>query len=238
MSKLSPSTFIETGATRLVEVGHVLRQDSTGRAWRYSLAGASALVRGKLNVSATFDAQRIDLSFAVAPAVGDKDVSVTIGTGDAAANDYRDGYLVVQDGSGEGRMYPIEGHPAITASTAGTFDLKEAIDTLGAVSETGVDLHKNFYDGVVISVADQADPIAGVANVAVSAAEYGWVQTYGPCSVLMDEGIAAGLAVTIGSAVVGAVEGADGAGEPIVGKMGQVAGIDTEYQLVDLTIRA
>lgn len=233
---LSPSTPFKMGSSPLVELGAKYTQDSTGRVWHYAQAGASNLSRGKLAVVATQDAQREDLSFSVAPAIGDKIVNVTIGTGNAAANDYKDGWLVVQDGTGEGRAYPIEGHDAITASTAGKFYLKEAIDTAGALAETGVDLIKNKYDDIVISVTDQADVPVGVPNVAITATYYGWVQTYGACSVLMDEAVVTGLLLTIGSGVAGAVEAQDAAGEPIVGIMGPNAGVDTEYQLVYLTL--
>lgn len=238
MNVLTPSTFTETGATKLVELGHRMTEDSTGRVWRYSLAGGSTLARGKLNVQNTIDAQRIDLSIAVANAIGDKQLSVTIGTGNATADFFQDGWLVVQDGLGEGRAYPIEGHDAITASTAGIFKLKEALDTVSAVSAANIDLHRSIYAGVVISVADQADLPVGIANVAITNAEYGWIQTYGPCAALMDEAIAAGAALTIGSSTVGAVEMNDAAGEALVGHIAGVAGIDTEYQMIDLCIRA
>ena len=238
MNTLSPSLFTETGATRLVAVGHRLTEDSTGRVWRYAKAGGANLSRGKLTVAATVDAQRINLSFATAPAVGAKTVSVTIGTGAAAANDYRDGWLVVQDGGGEGRAYPIEGHDAITASTAGDFDLMEAIDTLGVISETNVDLLKNFYDGAVISTLDQADLVLGIPNVAITTAEFGWIQTYGPCAALQDEAPANGVALTIGTGVSGAVEMNDAAGEAFIGHVAGTAGVDTEYQLIDLVLRA
>lgn len=239
MTPLSPSSFLETGATKITSLGHVQREDSTGRAWRYALAGGSTLARGKIAVAATVDAQRINLSFATAPLAGARVASVTIGTGNAAKNDFQDGWLVVQDGTGEGRAYPIEGHDAITASTAGNFLLKEAIDTLGATGETNVDLIKNFYSGLVISVTDQDDLAAGVPNVAITNAQYGWVQTYGPCSVLMDEAVTNGSAVVIGTGVAGAVEAFDfDSGEVQIGVVAGTAGVDTEYQLVDLLIKA
>lgn len=237
MNNLTPSTYTETGSVKLVELGHPYRQDSTGRSWRYSLAGGTTIARGKLMVQATVDAQRIDLSFAVAPAVGAKEASVTIGTGAATADFFQDGWLVVQDGTGEGRAYAIEGHDAIGASSAGVFKLKEAIDTAGAVSQVNVDLHRNIYAGVVISVSDQADLPVGIPTVAITNAEYGWVQTWGPAAVLMDEAIVAGGALTIGSSVAGAVELLDAAGEPLVGTMAGVAGIDTEYQMIDLCLK-
>lgn len=238
MNTLSPSLFTETGATKLIELGHRMSEDSTGRVWRYALAGGSNLGRGKLAVQSTVDAQRINLSFSVAPAVGAKEVSVTIGTGAATRNFFQDGWLVNQDGTGEGRAYPIEGHDAISASTAGIFKLKEAIDTAGATAEANVDLLRNQYAGAVISVTDQADYALGVPNVAITAAEYGWIQTYGPCAVWFDEAVTNGLAVTIGTGTAGQVEALDGAGEAQIGVVAGTAGVDTEYQLVDLCIKA
>jgi hypothetical protein len=176
------------------------------------------------------------MSFQTAPSVGDTEVKVTLGATAATANQYKDGYLVVQDGTGEGRAYAVEGHGAADASATLTVYLKEAIDTAGALSEANVDLIKNRWDDVVISVADQADPVVGVPNVAIPTTEYGWIQTGGPCAVLMDEAITAGATVTTGSSVAGAVEAKDGAGEPIVGHMGPQAGVDTEYQLVYLSV--
>jgi len=238
MTPLSPSLVTEIGTVKLIQLGAVKREDSTGRSWRYSLAGGTTLGRGKLAVAATVDAQRINLSFATAPAAGDKDVSVTIGTGAATANDYQDGWMVVQDGTGEGRAYQIEGHGAITASTAGTFKLKDPIDTAGALAETNVDLIKNFYSGLVISVTDQDDLNAGVPNVAITNACYGWVQTYGPCAVWMDEAVTNGNMVSAGTSVAGSLEQYDyDSGEAIVGVIAGTAGVDAEYQLVDLSIK-
>ena len=233
---LSPSTPFEISSTQQVALGHRYAQDSTNRVWFYSEAGASTLDRGKLAVAATVDAQRINLSFSVAPAIGDTEVSVTIGSGNAAANDFRDGYLVVQDGLGEGRFYPIEGHGAITASTVGKIKLREAIDTVSAITVANVDLLKNKYKDLVISVADQADPVAGFPNVSITADYFGWTQTWGPCSVWFDEAVVAGAALTIGTGTVGQVEMLDAAGEPLLGHVGMNAGVDTEYQLVNLCI--
>lgn len=237
MNKLSPSQFTETGTVRLVELGHKLTQDSTGRVWSYARAGGSDLDRGKLTVSADQDAQRVNLSFAVAPAVGDKEVSVTIGTGNASANDYQDGWLVVQDGTGEGRAYPIEGHDAITASTAGLFRLKEEIDTAGALSESNVDLIKNRYDDIVAAPgSDNLDVAAGVPTVAIGDTEYGWVQTWGPAAVWQDETSGVGAAMSTGDETAGTSDTRGAAEDPLIGHQGPQGGVETEYQLMYLTI--
>ena len=236
MNTLSPSFFDETGTARLIELGHKQTQDSTGRVWAYARSGGGSIARGVMTVSADQNAQRVNLSFSVAPAVGDKEVSVTIGTGNATANDYQDGFLVVQDGTGEGRAYPIEGHDAITASTAGVFKLKEAIDTAGALAETNVDLIKNRYDDIVIGPgSDNLDVPTGVPTVALTTLYYGWVQVWGPCAVWQDETAGVGAALTVGDETAGTADTA-AAGDPPVGINGPQGGVETEYQLVYLQI--
>ena len=238
MNTLSPSLFTQTGATKLIELGHRMTEDSTGRVWRYTLAGASTIGRGKIAVQATVDAQRINLGFSTAPAIGDKKATILLGTGAATRNFFQDGWLVVQDGLGEGRAYPIEGHDAIGASTAGVFKLKEALDTVSAVTVANVDILRNQYAGAVISVTDQADYVLGFPNVAITNAEYGWVQTYGPCAVWFDEAVANGAGLTTGTAVAGSVEMIDASGEILLGHVAGTAGVDDEYQMVDLSIKA
>jgi len=234
---LSPSTPFEMGSTQLVEVGAKYAQDSTGRVWHYAKAGGATIARGVMTASADQDAQRVNLSFATAPAVGDMEVSVTIGTGAATANDYKDGFLVVQDGTGEGRAYPIEGHGAITASTAGTFLLKEPIDTAGALAETNVDLIKNRYADIVITPgSDNLDIGTGVPQVAITTLYYGWVQTWGACAVWQDETSGVGASLATGDETAGTVDTVGTVGDSFVGVQGPQGGVETEYQLAYLMI--
>jgi len=232
---LASNAFYKTGAVELYRVGQRY-SDSQGRVFRYAKAGAVNLSRGKLCVAPTVVANHINLSWATAPAIGDRVVSITLGATAATVDQYKGGMLVVQDGTGEGRAYPIEGHAAADSSGTITLTLAETIDTAGVASETGCDLIANPGRGAVISVTDQADQAVGVPVVAIAAGEFGFIQTGGPASVLMDEAITNGLALTIGTGVAGAVEALDAAGEQQVGVMAGTAGVDTEYQLVELTI--
>ena len=233
---IAPSAPYESGATKEVSLGQRYR-DAYGRVFRYALAGGTTLARGKINVAADVVGNHTNMSFASAPAVNSTSVIVTLGGTAATADQYQDGWLVVQDGGGEGRAYPIEGHGA-QATTTGDLEvfLKEKLDTLGIISESNVDLIKNRYDGVVISAADQDDPVLGVNIVSITNAEYGWIQTWGPCSVLMDETLGVGSAVELGESTVGSVQTSDGVESYEVGIMGPQSGVDTEYQLVYLTI--
>jgi len=207
-----------------------------GRIFRYVKAGAVALDRAKLVVAPTVVANHLNMSFAAAPAIGDKQVTVTLGATAATADQYAGGELIVQDGTGEGRSYPVEGNLAADSAGTCTVYLKERIDTAGALSETNVDLIASPYNGVVISATDQADMAIGVPAVVVAASKYAWVASGGRTSVLADEAVAVGLPVTIGTGVAGAVEAKDGAGEQEVGIAHGTAMVDTEYQSVFLTI--
>jgi hypothetical protein len=96
-------------------------------------------------------------------------------------------------------------------------------------------LDKNPWSAAVISVTDQADMPVGIPNVTITAAYYGWLQTKGVCSAFADESITAGLSLTTGTGVAGALEALDAAGEPLVG-VALVAGVDDEYRAVSLMI--
>lgn len=207
-----------------------------GRVFHYASADSTGADRGKLLVSETQDAQHVDLSFQTAPAVGDVQVKVTLGSNAVTADQYKDGWFVVQDATGEGRAYPIEGHAAADASATATFDLKEAIDTAGALAETNVDLIRNLYSSVQLSVADQADVPVGVAIVAATASYFGWVQTWGACAVWHDEADPIGDTLTIGGATAGQVEQADASDEPTIGLQGPTAAGVADYQLVYLKL--
>jgi hypothetical protein len=207
-----------------------------GKLYRYAKAGGSNLAKGKLVVAPDPVANHIDLAPVAAYAIGTTTIQLTLGATAATADQYKGGSMVIQDGTGEGRSYYIEGNTAAGSAGTITVYLREGIDTAMVVANTKVDLLASDYNGVVISATDQADRALGVPNVAITAAYYGWIQTMGNCSVLMDEAVAVGLALTIGTGVAGAVEALDGAGEQDLGVVSQTAGVDTEYQNVWLHI--
>lgn len=205
-----------------------------GRVYRYAKAAGTALAPGKLCVAATPVANHENITVAAAVAVGETTVTATLGATAATAGDYDGGYMVVNDADGEGIAYQIKHSSAADSGGVITIELEDTV-RVALTTSSQVSLQKNLYKDVVISAADQADCAVGVPNVDVTANYYFWLQTGGTCSVLADEAITQGLAVTIGSSVVGAVEGLDGAGEQQVG-IAITAGVDTEYRAVRLTL--
>lgn len=215
-------------------------EDAFGRVWHYAEA-ASAVGRGKLALTALSDSNDENLSFQTAPAIGDKTVKVTLGGSALTLNEYKDGWFVVQDGTGEGRAYRIEGNDAQTSTTGtGVIYLSEEIDTAGALSESNVDLVHNRYDDLrVDSDQGQTDTAAGVPICVggLGASEFGYVQTWGAASVWRDAAETLGNQLTLGATTgTGQVEAFDAVGEPIVGRGGPVEGVAGEYQLAYLEI--
>lgn len=205
-----------------------------GRLWRFAKNGAVALSPGKLTVNADVDSDVVNKTVARTYAAGVTEVIID-SAGAVAADFYKDGYLTINDATGEGYSYPVVGNTVTTGAAELTVYLKEPTKTALTIDVSEATLTQNDYDGLLITIADQADFAAGVPNAAVTAAYYHWTQVGGTCAVLADEAIAKGLTLTIGSSTVGSVEALDAAGEPQVG-VATMAMVDTEYQPCRLQI--
>jgi len=222
-----------------------------GRVYYYAVnTTANTLTRAQLLVAPTFVANHTDQAVTAATDLqaGNSTAIVTIGATAVVADEYKEGWLCVTDGTGEGFMYKIRNHPAHAGSGTFTARLYDPIQVSTAAAATLTLLYNRFRNPQ-ISVTDQLDLLAGVPNVTVSSgsttSQYFWVQTWGECLLLQDENITtAGQALTIGTGTAGAVEEDDTATtvsqEPIVGYIingtGAAASIDGEHQPVFLTI--
>jgi hypothetical protein len=205
-----------------------------GRVYRYAQAGGATLAPGKINVAATVDANATNKTIARTYDSGVSTVVFDAG-GTIVANAYAEGYLTINDATGEGVSYAVGGHTGITGAGEIVVDLEEPTATALTIDVSEASLTKNPWDDIVVSIADQLDMAVGIANVSLTTLYYGWIQTRGVCSALADESYAIGQNLTIGSSVVGALEANDAAGEQNVG-VAIVAGVDTEYREVFLTI--
>jgi hypothetical protein len=238
---ISNQAVSEVSATRKMEVG-TLVETPDGSKFRYAVANASVdLVAANLMVAADPIANhgnRLIDDVVTAPAIGDSKVTLrSIGATALTFDQYQDGYLVTQDGTGEGFKYQIQGHKAYDASSDNvTIDLRDKIE-VALVAASEVTLEYNPYAQVVISATDQADLALGIAHraVDVSVARYFFIQTGGPCVVWADEAFASGTSLTIGTGTAGQVEAADAVAEPVIG-LAMRLGVDGEHTLAFLTI--
>jgi hypothetical protein len=234
MGILSAINVREIDSVKQHELGFKYYDPISRGTYRYMRAGAVALAPGKIVINPDVNSDAIDKTVARTYAVGAKSIVVDV-AGTIVLDAYAEGTFTVNDATGEGQTYRVVGNTGVTGAGEITVNLAEPITVALTKDVSEYCLAANDYNGVLISIADQADVVMGVPTVTVTAAYYGWIQTGGVCSVLADEAVAKGLALTTGSSVVGAVEAADAAGEMVIG-VALEALVDTEYRRVKLTI--
>lgn len=186
---------------------HVLGEkilSSDGRAFRYAKAGAVTLVSGTL-LQAPIEVTAHQNLTPTAAAAGATSVTVALGATAATANQYAGGYVVVTVTPDLGQMYLISSHPAAALSTSLTLQLSDPIVTAWTTA-TRVDLVANQYNGVLINPTTATSDPVGVALTAITAGNFGWVQTGGLASILADGTITVGTSVDASNGVAGAVE--------------------------------
>lgn len=229
--EVSVQTVTSESSTKQEKLGSRVRTPD-GREFVYAQDSGSGQTAGQLAVNADEVANHVNIAVAAAAAIGDTKVSVTLGATAATADQYGDGYLVVNDANGEGQTVPIAGHAAIASAGTGTIVLAEPL-TQALTTSSQVQLVQPW--STKTSVADQADRAVGVPAIDVTASYYHWTQVKGHAAVLADEAVTKGLALTIGSSVAGAVEAADLVGEQVIG-VAEQALVDTEYRVAYLNI--
>lgn len=204
-----------------------------GRSFRYCQAGASALVPGKLYQAPAQVTNHQDLVPAAA-AAGATSVTVTLGATAVAANQYAGGYMVVTVTPGQGYQYLISSHPAADASATLELTLSDPIQ-VALTTSSNVDLVSNPFKGVIINPTTASSCVAGVAVYPVAAGEYGWLQTGGVATCLVDDQtITVGTNVAASNQAAGAIEPATGV-QQIIGRA-VTGGATTEYVAVELLL--
>lgn len=170
---------------------------SDGRRFRYALCGSTATVAGSLYQSAATLTNHDNLALAAA-AIGATQLTVTLGATAVTANQYAGGLLTVDTTPGIGYSYFILSHPAAALSATCVFTIEAPGVIVALTTDSRVTLTPNPYSGVIITAATTLTgaPV-GVAPYIISASQYGWLQTKGPCGV-----ICASTAIIVGALAV------------------------------------
>jgi hypothetical protein len=239
-----------------------------GRVFYYASNGAVAVTEGELMMISGHvrhaDHDNTALTATGAVGIGTTTIifsETDLDTTDIMENEYADGFLWVNDVTGEGQSFKIVGHERIDASGSANrrIELATPVRTaLGATSQ--VSFSRNSYDRIIQTSTSAAEFVVGVcgaggltASTAIATdvtttevattTYFGWVQTWGAASVRIG-GTTAEAAPVMSGTAAGEVEawtGSTGATPPLdfaqVGVVMGLAAADTEYQLVDLRIR-
>jgi hypothetical protein len=179
-----------------------------GRFYRYALAGAADLVVGNALQSRVEDTDHDNVTVR-ATAKGARSLLITTGSGGGAldADEYKDGFAVIDTTPGLGYLYKISGHAAVSASTNGELFLADNEEVQVALTtDSKITLVANPYSKVIQSPVTTATgvPVGGAIYIIV-AAQYGWIQSGGLGAALIYQTPAAGQPVTITSAVAGSL---------------------------------
>ncbi len=205
------------------------------RVFRYAKCGGSNLAAGKMTQAPAPVANHKNIAWASGGAAGSKTVTLTLGATAATANQYADGYLHVNDATGEGQCYRIKSHPAANASATLELTLYDEIVTALA-SGSECTLTANKYNGLIVAPNGGLTSIViGVPLITVTANYYMWVQTKGPAPVLTQGTVVIGQKVGLG----GTADGACGPiGDDVTDIWGRVLQVNasTEYSLIDLIL--
>lgn len=183
-----------------------IAESADGRAFRYSQAGASNLAAGLVNVAPARLANHSNIAVAVDTAAGARKVTVTLGATAATQDQYKHGYLVVNDGAGVGVAYCITGNAAAASGTSCDVYLEEAVAISLTAASSKVSLQPSAFSGAIVHPGSSTAFLAsGSNNVAVAAGSYFWSQVRGVASVLSDGVIAKGVeSVLTTNAIAGA----------------------------------
>ena len=272
MSGFSYSTPLQAGTEKAESSGRKhpigtrgITRD--GRVFYYGKAG-EAVNAGSLCMMAQFaGASQINIAVNKPPfaayAVGDRVIKVanTTKAGTWAANDFANGYIMAEATTAAavvGVTYQIKSNTArATSNSTLTFTLYEG-DEVAIALTTNSRVHINpnpYFEFEAWDIDDIDGPPVGVATHTFTINYYGWLQTWGPCSVKYD--IGGSTKAVLGFAGIPAgTSGADGAIErvhdtgttvainlvqqrlPVIGRfMGSSTYNDGRQAQFDLTIR-
>jgi len=217
---------------------------SADRTFRYAKSGASTISRGKLQAAPAPKTNHHNVAVAAAAAVGDTTITVTLGATAAVANEYNEGFVVVNDVDGEGIAYQIASHPAASSSASLTLRLADPIAVALTTSSEVTLVHNKFNAVVEASTATRR--AAGVPLVTTTADDFVWLVSQGISPILADGAVAVGNAIVISDSVAGAVEQQDVFvnatdatrldAKTVVGRANILALVDTEYRPAILAI--
>ena len=203
---LGASAF-DFGSTQLHALGSK-GEAAGGRKFRYAKAGGTALVVGNALQAPAEDADHDDVAVR-ATAAGATDLLITTGASGGAldADEYAEGWAVIDTTPGLGYMYRIKNHAAISASTNGTLVLEDDDAVQVALTTSSkVTLVKNPYKAVIqCPVTTATNTCVGGAVSAITAAYFGWIQTGGPGAALIAGTPAKGQPVTSTSSAAGSL---------------------------------
>lgn len=233
-----PNPYAES-STQLFPLGTKMIQGE--RVWRYAKAGAAITISAPVQGAAhAHGEQDDDIVVAAASAIGVYTVTLTSTANlDTAPNnvadDFAEGYLVVNDAAGEGQCYKIKSNEALVTTGNSIFTLYDPL-IIALTTSSQVGLARNPYYRAIMTAAVVTGLPLGVAQHAVTDAYYFWLQSGGPAAVDMHAAAAVGDPISVGTTAAKGDPAAAFATETVIGFALTPGITDGEKCLVFLTL--
>ena len=229
-------------ATQLFPLGSVLNWGD--RVFRYAQVDG-AITAGLCVQQPIIVANHTQMSATDAYAITTSETTVisieTAGDTDLTENQYKEGYLYVNDGTGQGQSWKIKSHPAHDHSADASCEITvygKVSTALVASGTSQLSLMENPYKDVIVAPVAETGAVVGVTNIDMTDDYYGWIQTKGPKAVLAASTLVLGHnAVRNDTTTAGAVMADNG--DDLVQEIGTVMAsvvVDSEYCMIDLNI--
>lgn len=187
-------------------------RDGHGRAWRYIKNGSTALAVALMSAAEATNGDVKDITqTGYTTAIGDKRIRALFTTTNGILDDELvDGFLTVNSSTGLGHAYAIAGNKYITGDTVVDIQLYEPIRLATSVTSVFTFTKNKHRDVEVATVSTADSPVVGVPNAIVAVDYYGWVQTRGPCAMIVDTSETIVVGALVGYPAADAVAGACG----------------------------
>ena len=147
---------------------------------------------------------------------------------------FKDGFLIVNDGTGEGQGRKIKGHEAAQGTSNFIVTLYDPLTiALAITSEVGLIQHP--CANVVATKAVMTNVFTGIPLIPITASYYFWAQMQGPTPVVTASVNVKGTKIIVGTVAAVAGVAVDVTTEVVIGyplTLGQTT--DTEYMIVNL----
>lgn len=211
-----------------------------------SASSATTVAPGKLYQNAPLDPLHQNLAVTAFQAYSNNGnvpakVTVTLGANAVTANQYRGGFLVVNDVTGEGQTLRIASHPAAVASASLAITLEDG-PNVDLTTSSEVCLIPAPGKDIVINPIVATNVPVGIALSSIAASAYGFVIAKGVTSALSDASApAVGVAIAASTATAGAISvvglnvGSGFVSNTVIGNTVQAA-VSTEYRTVSLNL--
>ena len=209
-----------------------------GRLFRYCFSDGAVVAGHLLQTKVPVADDDMDVVVAAAAAIAAKSISITTVSA-ILVDEYKDGFLYVNDGPGEGQCFRLGSHLAAGAAATLVLNLatdEEVITALTTASLVGLKWNK-AKDVIDFPTTPTGVPV-GVTPMDVSDNRYFWAQVQGDAAVLIEDTVVLGKGVIPGTTTAGSVKAQVDAGgdDPVIGWVNSPIAVTTDYGHITLCI--